>query len=312
MVRIRLRRVGKKKQPSFRLVAADKESPRDGRFLENLGFYNPRTEPATIKLKEDRIFDWMSKGAQPSDAAENIMRVAGTLERYERFKAGEDIEKLLEEAAAGDAARNINPKTRRDPPMGKPNIKPKAEEAPVKEAAVAEEPADAAAEEPKAEEEPTDVAVEEPKVEEQEETKAEEKGKEEAQAEEPADKKAEEKAPAKKEATDAAAEEPKTEKQEEAKAEEDPAEEAADKPKTKAPAKKKAEEEAPAVTSSRASVEKLELPANITDVLVEGGFKTVGKLAKQMESDTQPLLDLSGIGPKAIETIDEKLKAFQP
>ena len=180
MVRIRLRRVGKKKQASFRLVAADKESPRDGRFLENLGFYNPRTEPATIKLKEDRIFDWMSKGAQPSDAAENIMRVAGTLERYERFKAGEDIEKLLEEAAAGDAARNINPKTRREPPMAKPNIKPKSQEAPVKEAAAAEEPAEAAAEEPKAGEEPTDVSVEEPKVEEQEETKAEEKAKEEA------------------------------------------------------------------------------------------------------------------------------------
>lgn len=128
MVRIRLRRVGRKKQPSFRMVAADKESPRDGRFLEILGFYNPRTEPATIKLKEDRIFDWMSKGAQPSEAAQNVMRVAGTMERYERFKAGEDIQKLLEEAAAGDATRNISSKTRHEPPVGKPKVeKPKAE-----------------------------------------------------------------------------------------------------------------------------------------------------------------------------------------
>jgi small subunit ribosomal protein S16 len=252
MVRIRLRRVGKKKQPSFRMVAADKESPRDGRFLENLGFYNPRTEPATIKLKEDRIFDWMSKGAQPSDAAQNVMRVAGTMERYERFKAGEDLQKLLEEAAAGDAIRNISSKTRREPPVGKPKAKkPKAE------------------------------AVEEDKV---EETKAEEP-------------KAETKA-----------EEPKIEEKEEAKVEKSPAEK-------KAPEEKKAEEEAkeaPATTSSRASVEKLELPANITGVLIEGGFKTIGKLAKQVESDPQPLLELSGIGPKTIETIKEKIKAFQP
>ena len=63
MVRIRLRRVGAKGQPSYRIIAADKEAPRDGRFLEILGFYNPRTEPATITLNEDRIYDWLTKGA---------------------------------------------------------------------------------------------------------------------------------------------------------------------------------------------------------------------------------------------------------
>ena len=63
MVRIRLRRVGAKKQPSYRIVAADKESPRDGRFLENLGFYNPLTEPATLKVKEDKVYNWLSHGA---------------------------------------------------------------------------------------------------------------------------------------------------------------------------------------------------------------------------------------------------------
>jgi len=256
MVRIRLRRVGKKKQPSFRMVAADRESPRDGRFLENLGFYNPRTEPATIKLKEGRIFEWMSNGAQPSDAAQNVMRVSGTLERYERFKAGEDLEKLLEEAAAGDATRNISSKTRREPPVGKPKAeKPKAEV--VKEDYVEADKEEEVKEEAKAEE-----VIEEPKADEKKESKTE-------------------KPPLEKEA----------------------------------PEEKKAEEEAkevPAVTSSRASVEKLELPANITSALNEGGFKTIGKLAKQVESDPQPLLDLSGIGPKAIETIEEKIKAFQP
>lgn len=131
MVRLRLRRVGGKGQPSYRLVAADKESPRDGRFIEVLGFYNPRTEPATIQLKEDRIFDWLQKGAQLSDAAEKVMRSAGALERYERFKAGEDIETLLAEASAAEAERNIDPKTTRVGEPAKKKAKP-VEESPVK------------------------------------------------------------------------------------------------------------------------------------------------------------------------------------
>ena len=68
MVRIRLRRVGSKKQPSYRVVAADREAPRDGRFLEVLGHYNPRTQPETIHLKEDWVFHWLSVVDQPSDA----------------------------------------------------------------------------------------------------------------------------------------------------------------------------------------------------------------------------------------------------
>jgi small subunit ribosomal protein S16 len=113
MVRIRLRRVGAKGQPSYRIVAADKEAPRDGRFLEILGFYNPRTDPSTIQVKEDRVFDWMSKGAQLSDSAEQVLRSAGTLERYDRFKQGEEMEVLLQEARAAEAVRNVNPKTKR-------------------------------------------------------------------------------------------------------------------------------------------------------------------------------------------------------
>ncbi len=111
MVRIRLRRVGGKGQPSYRIVAADKESPRDGRFLEILGFYNPRTEPATIQLSEDRIYDWLGKGAQPSDSVQKLFRTAGLSDRYERFKQGEELEVLMEEAAAAEAARNISVKT---------------------------------------------------------------------------------------------------------------------------------------------------------------------------------------------------------
>lgn len=111
MVRIRLRRVGAKGQPSYRLVATDKEAPRDGRFLEILGYYNPRTEPATIELKEDRIYDWLGKGASPSESVQALFKSAGLTDRYERYKKGEAIEVLMEEAKAAAAIRNINPKT---------------------------------------------------------------------------------------------------------------------------------------------------------------------------------------------------------
>lgn len=114
MVRIRLRRVGAKNQPSYRVVAANKESPRDGRFLEILGHYNPRTQPATISLNEERIYDWIKKGAQPSDSVSQIFKTIGLLDRYERFLAGEDLTTLLDEANAAEGARSVDPKTRRD------------------------------------------------------------------------------------------------------------------------------------------------------------------------------------------------------
>jgi small subunit ribosomal protein S16 len=111
MVRIRLRRVGAKKQPSYRVVAADIEHPRDGRFLEILGFYNPRTEPATIELHEDRIYDWISRGAQPSNSVSKLFKTIGLLERFERFKAGESVETLLAEAKAAQSSHQLSQKT---------------------------------------------------------------------------------------------------------------------------------------------------------------------------------------------------------
>ncbi len=119
MVRLRLRRVGAPKQPSYRIVAASKEAPRDGKFLEVVGFYNPRTEPATIHFQEDRVYHWLSVGAQPSDAVARLLDQMGTKERFERFKAGEDVDKLMAEAEAAEAARNVDPKTRRDTPVAK-------------------------------------------------------------------------------------------------------------------------------------------------------------------------------------------------
>ena len=106
------------------MVAADKESPRDGRFLEILGFYNPRTEPATIELSEDRIYDWMSKGAQPSDSVMQIFNTIGLMERYERFKQGENVESLLAEAKEVLESRTVSPKTRRETPKKKKSAEP--------------------------------------------------------------------------------------------------------------------------------------------------------------------------------------------
>lgn len=112
MVKIRLRRVGLKGQTSYRIVVADKESPRDGRFLEILGFYNPRTKPATIEVKEDRVYDWMSKGAQPSESVAQLFKTCGLMDRFARFKTGEKVETLLAEAEKARQANPVDPKTR--------------------------------------------------------------------------------------------------------------------------------------------------------------------------------------------------------
>ncbi len=114
MVRIRFRRMGLRGQPSYRIVAADKEAPRDGRFLEILGFYNPRTEPSTLNIKEDRVYHWMKNGALPTESVEQVFKSAGVLDRFERFKKGEAVETLLKEAAEAASKRAAPVKTRRD------------------------------------------------------------------------------------------------------------------------------------------------------------------------------------------------------
>ncbi|WP_324390589.1 30S ribosomal protein S16 [Aggregatilinea sp.] len=112
MVRIRLRRVGRKKQPSYRIVVADSRSPRDGRYIEVIGFYNPRTEPATMTIKEDRALYWLQNGAQPSDAVRRVLDKLGTLARLERVNKGEAVDSLVAEAQAEAESRGtVSPKT---------------------------------------------------------------------------------------------------------------------------------------------------------------------------------------------------------
>lgn len=86
MVKLRLKRMGAKKQPSYRIVAADSRYPRDGRFIEILGFYNPRTNPVEIKLEEERILDWLQKGAQPSDTVRSILSKEGIMKKFHELK----------------------------------------------------------------------------------------------------------------------------------------------------------------------------------------------------------------------------------
>lgn len=117
MVRIRLRRIGLKKQPSYRIVVADQRSSRNGGFIEIIGNHNPRTEPSTEVVEEDRALYWLSVGAQPSEAIVSIFKRTGTLARFERLKKGESLETLVAEAnAAKTGAAPVSPKTSRPSP----------------------------------------------------------------------------------------------------------------------------------------------------------------------------------------------------
>jgi len=185
MVRIRLRRVGGKKQPTYRIVVTDKRNPRDGRFIEKIGFYNPRTEPSTVEVDEERVLYWLDKGAQPSDAVHRLLKNLGTMERYERLRAGEPLETLLADAEAAAAARPpVDPRTRRDEMVAaktSKRAKAKAEAIAEAEAALAEPEVEeveeeaeevTAAEAEEAEEEAAEEAEEEAAEEAEEEAEA--------------------------------------------------------------------------------------------------------------------------------------------
>jgi small subunit ribosomal protein S16 len=132
MVKIRLRRIGAKKQPSYRIVVADSRAPRDGRFIEVIGFYNPRTEPETVKIKEDRALYWLSSGAQPTEAVARLLKKQGALDRLERLKQGEPLEALMAEAEeAAQATPEVSPKTRQEvamPVAEEPIVEPETAE----------------------------------------------------------------------------------------------------------------------------------------------------------------------------------------
>ena len=85
-VKIRLKRMGSKKRPFYRIVVADSRSPRDGRFIEKVGTYNPLIVPAEVTLDEESILNWLSNGAQPSDTVRNILSNAGIMQKHHEAK----------------------------------------------------------------------------------------------------------------------------------------------------------------------------------------------------------------------------------
>lgn len=85
-VKIRLKRMGSKKRPFYRVVVADSRSPRDGRFIETVGTYNPLVEPAEVKLNEELVLSWLNNGAQPSDTVNNLLSNAGIMKKFHEAK----------------------------------------------------------------------------------------------------------------------------------------------------------------------------------------------------------------------------------
>lgn len=96
-VKLRLRRLGKKKQPIYKIVAADSRSPRDGKFIEAIGLYNPLTHPATLDLKDDRALYWLNNGAQPTNTVRSLLSKKGILLERHLIKKGASEDKIREE-----------------------------------------------------------------------------------------------------------------------------------------------------------------------------------------------------------------------
>jgi small subunit ribosomal protein S16 len=86
-VKIRLKRVGKKKAPSYRVVIADARSPRDGRIIDNIGWYNPLVEPSAININEEKALHWLRVGAQPTESVTLLLKRTGLMERFEQTKS---------------------------------------------------------------------------------------------------------------------------------------------------------------------------------------------------------------------------------
>jgi len=139
MVKIRLRRVGSKKKPSYRLVVADSRAPRDGAFISIIGYYNPLTDPETVVIDEEKALNWLRQGAQPTDTAARLLAKAGIIEESEARK---------EKIKAGVAAE---PKARKQKAKAGIREKPKASK---------EEPKVSVTEEPETSEEPTETIKE--------------------------------------------------------------------------------------------------------------------------------------------------------
>ena len=153
-VRIRLKKLGRKKRPFYRVVAIDSRFKRDGREIERLGWYDPIQDNNSCNLNEERVLHWLNQGAKPSDTVQGLFRKNGLSYKWHLSKQGlkdADIEKLLEEWKEREKNRI---ELKKDKKIKKKELSAKAEEAPVEEAKAEEAPA----EEAKAEEAPAEEA----------------------------------------------------------------------------------------------------------------------------------------------------------
>lgn len=140
MVKLRLRRAGKKKHPVYKIVATDSRAKRDGAYLELVGRYDPNINPMLIELKDDRVFRWLRKGAQPTDTVRSLLRRKGLWMRWSLMKQGKDddtVQKVMERwqmMQADRAQREADRKARRTERKKKTATSAPAAEAPAAEA----------------------------------------------------------------------------------------------------------------------------------------------------------------------------------
>ncbi len=149
-VKMRLRREGKKKQPFYRVVVADVRSPRDGRFIEDIGYYQPIHEPSTISIDRDRALHWLRNGVQPSEAVVKLLRIQGIWEEFRPGDTGRDRSAKHQARAQAAAARDQAQRDEQQRALAeRPQAAAQAAQAEAEPAA--EEPADDAAAEAPAE-----------------------------------------------------------------------------------------------------------------------------------------------------------------
>jgi small subunit ribosomal protein S16 len=148
--KIRLRRIGKKKQPHYRIVVADSRNARDSQPIEEIGTYDPTAQPGRVTVKEERIYEWLGKGAEPSDTVNSIFRRIGVMKKWSLLKAGQEVGEIEIKTELVEKPK----------PKGRSKKTAKAEAAAVRAAEVKAAPAEA----PEAKAEPEVKAEAEPEV----------------------------------------------------------------------------------------------------------------------------------------------------
>ncbi len=154
-VKLRLRRMGRKKRPFYRIVAADSRSPRDGRFIEEIGYYNPLKDPIALEVSEDRALYWLNQGAIPTHTVKSLLRKKGIIMRFDLMKRGVPEDKIEEEMKKWELLqlerqKRLTAKKEAEAAAKKPKAEPETE-APAEETPVAEAPSEAAVPEPEVE-----------------------------------------------------------------------------------------------------------------------------------------------------------------